>query len=70
LTTKAVLFDLGGTLLDFDIEHPADIFQIILASLGISKSLDEIKTVWSKAEKDTNLPSLFGKLPPEECGEK
>ena len=70
MTIKAVLFDLGGTLLDFDIEHPAEIFQIILASLGISKSLDEIKTVWLKAEKDTNLPSLFGKLPPEEWGEK
>jgi len=70
LTIKAVLFNLGGTLLDFDIEHPAEIFQIILASLGISKSLDEIKTVWLKAEKDTNLPSLFGKLPPKEWGEK
>ena len=52
------------------IEHPAEIFQIILASLGISRSLDEIKTVWLNAEKDTNLPSLFGKLPPEEWGEK
>jgi beta-phosphoglucomutase-like phosphatase (HAD superfamily) len=70
LTIKAVLFDLEGTLLDFDFEHPAEIFQIILASLGISKSLDEIKTVWLKAEKDTNLSSLFGKLPPEEWGEK
>ena len=70
LTIKAVLFDLGGTLLDFNFEHPAEIFQIILASLGISRSLDEIKTVWLKAEKETNLPSLFGKLPPEEWGEK
>ena len=70
LTIKAVLFDLGDTLLDFDFEHPGEIFQIILTSLGISKSLDEIKTVWSKAEKETNLPSLFGKLPSEEWGEK
>jgi 2-haloalkanoic acid dehalogenase type II len=70
LTIKAVLFDLEGTLLDFDFEHPAEIFQIILASLGISKSLDEIKTVLLQAEKDTNLSSLFGKLPPEEWGEK
>ena len=70
MTIKAVLFDLGDTLLDFDFEHPAEIFQIIIASLGISRSLDEIKTVWLKAEKETNLPSLFGKLPPEEWGEK
>jgi putative hydrolase of the HAD superfamily len=69
LTIKAVLFDLGGTLLDSDIEHPGEILQRILASLGISKSLDEIKTAWLTAEreaKDTNLLSLFGKLQPEE----
>ena len=70
MTIKAVLYDLGGTLLDFHFEHPAEIFKMILASLGISKSLDEIKAVWLKAEKETNLPSLFGKLPSEEWGEK
>jgi len=70
LTIKAVLFDLGGTLLDFDFKHPAEIFQIILASLGIYRSLDELKTAWLKAEKESNLPSLFGKLPSEEWGEK
>jgi len=70
LTIKAVLFDLGGTLLDFDVEHPAEIFQRILASLGIYRSLDEMKTVWSNAEKDTNLPSLFGKMAPEEWGKQ
>ncbi|MGD8545944.1 MAG: HAD family hydrolase [Candidatus Bathyarchaeota archaeon] len=67
---KAVLFDLGDTLLDFDFEHPAEIFQKVLASLGISRPLDEIRTVWLKAEKETSLPSLFGKLPSEEWGEK
>ncbi len=70
MTIEAVLFDLGDTLLDFYFKHPAEIFQTILASLGISKSLDEMKTAWLKAEKDSNLPSLFGKLPPEEWGEK
>lgn len=58
-----------GTLIHTDIEHPGEILQKILASFGISRSLDEIKTVWLNAEKeakDTNLLSLFGKLQPEE----
>jgi len=70
LTIKAVLFDLGDTLNKVDFEHPGEIFQRILTSLGISKSLDEIKTVWLNVEENTNLPSLFGKLPAEEWGEK
>ncbi|MHA3965139.1 MAG: hypothetical protein AM325_016560 [Candidatus Thorarchaeota archaeon SMTZ1-45] len=43
MTIKAVLLDLGGTLLDFNWEHPAEIYQKILMSLGISKSFDEVK---------------------------
>lgn len=69
MTIRAVLFDVWGTLIHADIEHPGEILQKILASFGISRSLDEIKTVWLNAEKeakDTNLLSLFGKLQPEE----
>ncbi len=58
-----------GTLIHADIEHVGEILQRALASLGISRSLYEIKTVWSNAEKeakDTNLMSLFGKLTPED----
>ena len=69
MTIKAVLFDMGGTLNKADVEHPGEVLQRILASLGISKSLDEIKMVWLKAEKEaenTSLLSLFGKLQPEE----
>ncbi|UCH31647.1 MAG: HAD family hydrolase [Candidatus Bathyarchaeota archaeon] len=69
MTIKAVLFDMWGTLIHADIEHPGEILQRILASRGISRSLDEIKTEWLNAEKkakDTSLLSLFGKLPPEE----
>jgi 2-haloalkanoic acid dehalogenase type II len=69
LTIKAVLFDIWGTLIHADIEHPGEILQRILASSGISRSLDEVKTAWLNAEKeakDTNLLSLFGKLQPEE----
>jgi 2-haloalkanoic acid dehalogenase type II len=60
---------MGGTLNKADVEHPGEVLQRILASLGISKSLDEIKMVWLKAEKEaenTSLLSLFGKLQPEE----
>jgi len=73
LTIKAVLFDVWGTLMHADIEHPGEILQRILASLGISRSLDEVKTAWLNAEKeakDTNLLSLFGRLPPEEYWHK
>jgi len=69
LTIKAVLFDLGGTLLDFNWEHPAEIYQKVLASLGISKSLDEAKTAFLNAEKEAeelNLFSSFGKMDREE----
>ncbi len=69
MTIKAVLFDLWGTLIHADIEHVGEILQRILASLNISRPLNEIKTGWSNADreaKDTNLLSLFGKLPPEE----
>jgi len=58
-----------GTLIHADIEHPGEILQRILASWGIYRSLDEIKTVWLNAEKevkDTNLLYLFGKLQSEE----
>jgi len=61
---------MGGPLVKVDFEHPGEIFQRILTSLGISKSLDETKTAWLNVEKNNNLPSLFGKLPAEEWGEK
>lgn len=69
LTIKAVLFDLGGTLIKFDVVHPGEIFQRFLNSLGISKSLDETKTAFLNAEKeakDLNLLSSFGKMDREE----
>ncbi len=69
MTIKAVLFDFGGTLLDFDVEHPAEVYQRVLISLGISKSLDEAKSAFLNAEKeaeDLNLFSFFGKMDREE----
>lgn len=69
MAIKAVLFDLGGTLLDFNWEHPAEIYQKALSSLGISKSFDEAKTAFLNAEKEAeelNLFSSFGKMDREE----
>jgi putative hydrolase of the HAD superfamily len=73
LTFKAVLFDLGGTLLDFDWEHPTEIYQKALFSLGISRSFDEAKAAFLNAEKeaeDLNLFSSYGKIDREEYMQK
>jgi putative hydrolase of the HAD superfamily len=69
LTIKAVLFDLGGTLVKFDVVHPGEIFQRFLASVGISRSLDETKIAFLNAKKeakDLKLLSSFGKMDREE----
>ncbi len=73
MTIKAVLFDVGDTLNKVDVTHPGEIFQRILISLGISKSLDEIKIAFSNAEKeaeDINLLTSFGKIKREEYWHK
>ncbi|UCG35973.1 MAG: HAD family hydrolase [Candidatus Bathyarchaeota archaeon] len=65
MTIKAILFDMGGTLVSFDVEHPGEIFQRALISLGISRSLAETKIAFLNAEKeakDLNLLSSFGKM--------
>ncbi len=69
MTIKAVLFDMGGTLIKVDVEHPGEVFQRILTSLGISSSLDGIKTAFLNAEKeakDLNLLSSWGRMNCEE----
>jgi HAD superfamily hydrolase (TIGR01549 family) len=60
---------MGGTLIEPDVVHEGEVFQRILNSLGIFKSLDEMKMAFSSAEKeaeDSNLLSLFGKIQKEE----
>ncbi len=73
MTIKAVLFDLGGTLVEADAVHPGEIFRRILAYVGVSKSLDETKNAVLNADreaKDSNLVSLFGKIQCEEYWRK
>lgn len=68
MITKAVLFDMGNTLID-PMETEAEVFRRILFSLGISNSLEEIEMAIINAKqeaKDLDMPSLFGKLKSEE----
>jgi len=57
---EAVLFDLGGTLIETtEIPH---VMKKILRHRGIDRSLKEISTAWKKVEKELNfrdLPTLL-----------
>jgi HAD superfamily hydrolase (TIGR01549 family) len=69
LRIKAVLFDLGNTLVKYDYGSPEEVFHRILISLGFCRSLDEIKRAFLSAEReaeDTSLLSSFGKIKCEE----
>ena len=65
MTIKAVLFDIGNTLVKYEYGLPEEVFQRVLFSLGISRSLDDTKKAFLSAEKEaeeTDLPSLSGKI--------
>jgi len=69
LTIKAVLFDMGCTLIKPNFVHPGGVFQRILTSLGIYKSLDDVKKAFLNAEseaKELDLFSSFGRVEREE----
>jgi 2-haloalkanoic acid dehalogenase type II len=60
---------MGYTLIKPNFEHPGEIFQKILNSLGIYKSLDNVKKAFLNAEneaKEVDLFSSFGKMEREE----
>ncbi len=63
LKIRAVLFDLGDTLVKSWI--PEVIYQKVLVSLGINRSVEEIKEALSKTEKEfkeSNYRSMYGKV--------
>ena len=69
LKIKAVLFDMGNTLIEYDYESPEEVFHRILLSLSIPKSLDDIKEAFLSAKneaKDVGLLSSFGDIACEE----
>ena len=60
---------MGYTLIKPNFMHPGEIFQRILTSLGIYKSLDEVKKAFLNAEseaKEIDLFSSFGRMKREE----
>ncbi len=71
LKTKAVLFDLGDTLVKTWI--PEVTYQNVLASLGIDRSIEEIREALAKTEKkfkESNYRSQYGKAAYTEYWEK
>ena len=60
---------MGNTLIKYDYGLPEEVFQRVLFSSGISRSLDDIKKAFLNAKKeaeDINLFSSFGKIKCEE----
>ena len=60
---------MGYTLIKPNSEHPGEVFQRILTSLGIYKSLDDVKKAFLNAEneaKELDLFSSFGRMEREE----
>lgn len=71
LKVKAVLFDLGNTLVKAWL--PEVVFQRVLVSLGISRSVEDIKEALMKTEEDfqnLNYRSMYGKVSYEEYWNK
>jgi HAD superfamily hydrolase (TIGR01509 family) len=69
LTIKAVLFDMGNTLVRHDYGLPEEVFRRVLVSLGVSRPLQKIKNAFLAAEKEAGhlaLLSSFGKIRCEE----
>ena len=68
---KAVLFDLGNTLVKLWI--PETVYHRILTSSKINRSIKEIREALMKAQKDSErlkYEQLFGKIPYEEYWNK
>jgi len=71
LGIKAVLFDLGNTLVKLWI--PETVYHRILISFNINRSIEEIREALMKAQKDSErlqYEQLFGKIPYEEYWNK
>jgi len=54
---KAILFDLGNTLV---YSHPEQTFQKILSQQGVTKSLDEVRAALIRGNKEFDIDSHIG----------
>ncbi|MEM3957187.1 MAG: HAD family hydrolase [Thermoproteota archaeon] len=64
---KAVLFDLGETLVKIWV--PEIVFKRVLDSLGIDRTIEEVREALARADEQFNSPSyrsLYGKIPYQE----
>jgi HAD superfamily hydrolase (TIGR01509 family) len=69
MAIRAVLFDLGNTLVQYDYDFPAGPFRKILTALGIHRSLQDTLNAFTRAQDDANhlnLRASLGKIPCEE----
>lgn len=66
---KAVLFDMGETLIRYDYGTPHEVFQRVLTSSGISRSLPEIKDAFSDAKKEADVIGLLSSFGLMKCEE-
>jgi len=65
MNIRAVLFDMGETLIRYDYDSPSEVFGRILVSLGISTSMRQIEDAFASAQKEAEglgLRSSFGKI--------
>ena len=69
MTIKAVLFDMGNTLVKYDYGFPEEVFKRVLSSLGISRSLDDIKKAFLNAKKKEEYNQLLSSLGKMKCEE-
>jgi HAD superfamily hydrolase (TIGR01662 family) len=69
LRAKAVLFDMGNTLVKYDYGAPEEVFQRVLSSLGISRSLNQIKKAFLDCKKKAEYNQLLSSLGRIKCEE-
>lgn len=55
---KAVLFDLGGTLVKIDNSEVPHVMKRILKDWGIKRSLEEVSRAWVKSEEGLNFRDM------------
>jgi hypothetical protein len=69
LDDQGSLVCMGNTLVKYDYDFPEEVFQRVLSSLGISRSLGDIKTAFLNAKKKEEYNQLLSSLGKIKCEE-